>query len=180
MEILCAGFGGQGIIKMGYIIGVSASIYEGKEAVQTQSYGPEARGGACNTGVIISKEKIDFPRVKNADILLVMSQPAFDTFASGLKEGGKLIYDSELVEVKENPKHWELYPIPALKIAVELGKQMFANMVMLGAFSAITDEVSQESLKKSIAANLPPATHEVNFKAFDRGREEILKVKTPS
>jgi len=177
MEILCAGFGGQGIIKMGYIIGVSASIYEGKEAVQTQSYGPEARGGACNTGVIISSEKVDYPRVKNADVLLVMSQPAFDTFAHQLKEGGKLIYDNELVEVKDNPKNWQLYPVPALKIAVELGRQMFANMVMLGAFSAVTQEVSPESLKKSIAANLPEATHEVNFRAFDRGREEALKVK---
>jgi len=122
MEIICAGFGGQGIIKMGYIIGQAAAIFEGKESVQTQSYGPEARGGACHTGVIISKDKIDYPRVQNADVLVVMSQPAFDTFSWQLKEKGRLIYDQELVEVKENPKDWKLYPIPALKIANEPGR----------------------------------------------------------
>ena len=178
VEIRFAGFGGQGIIKSGIIIAAAASIHGGKNAVQTQSYGPESRGGACKSEVVISESEIDFPKVTEPDVLVVMSQHAYNDYASDLKSGGKIIVDPDMIPHEKELKNVKVFRVPATKIADELGKRIVANIVMIGAFSAIADVVDIESLKKSIKDNIPRGTEELNLRAFERGYEygkNILK-----
>lgn len=169
VEIRFAGFGGQGIIKSGIIVAAAASIHGGKNAVQTQSYGPESRGGACKSEVVISESEIDFPKVTEPDVLVVMSQHAYNDYASDLKSGGKIIVDPDMIPHEKELKNVKVFRVPATKIADELGKRIVANIVMIGAFSAIADVVDIESLKKSIKDNIPKGTEELNLSAFERG-----------
>lgn len=171
-EIKLCGFGGQGIILSGYILGKAATIYDGKEAVLTQSYGPEARGGACSADIVISDEKIDYPYLKDFKILVAMSQEAYGTYSKKLDKGGVLLLDDDLVTpdesmVKEN--RWQVHKIPATKFAEELGKKIVANIVMLGFLTAVTEIVSHEGMKKAILASVPKGTETFNEKAYERG-----------
>lgn len=169
-EIRISGFGGQGIILMGYITGTAATLYDSKNATFTQSYGPEARGGACSAQVIISNEKISYPVLIVPDILITMSQAAYNTFRSGLKPGGILIYDSVLVTPKPDDDA-KLFPIPSKTIASELGKEIIANIVMLGYVAKVTGSVSREAMEKAIVDSVPKATISLNREAFKRGFE---------
>ncbi len=170
-EIRFAGFGGQGIIKSGIIIAAAASIYGGQNAVQTQSYGPESRGGACKSEVVISESDIDFPKVTEPDVLVVMSQHAYNDYASEVKAGGTVIVDPDMIPHEKPLNKVMVFRVPATKIAEELGKRIVANIVMIGAFSAIAKMVDIESLKNSIKDNIPKGTEELNLAAFDRGYE---------
>jgi 2-oxoglutarate ferredoxin oxidoreductase subunit gamma len=171
LEIRFAGFGGQGIIKSGIIVAGAASIYGGKNAVQTQSYGPESRGGACKSEVVISEIEIDFPKVTEPDVLVVMSQHAYNDYAEDLKSGGTIILDPDMIPHEKELQRVKIFRVPATKIADELGKRIVANIVMIGAFSAIAKIVDVESLKQSIKENIPRGTEELNLSAFDRGYE---------
>jgi len=171
LEIRVAGFGGQGIIRIGLMLATAACIYGDKNAVETQSYGPESRGGACKSEVVISDEEIDFPKVSNPDILITMSQEAYNRYVSTLKKGGILLLDSDLVLKQEENSDIQVFEISATKIAEELGNTIVANVVMLGAFTSITNLVEVEAIKKSILDNTPKKTEKLNLAAFERGYE---------
>ncbi len=168
-EIRISGFGGQGIILMGYITGKAATLFDSKNATFTQSYGPEARGGSCSAQVIISTEKISYPVLIAPDILITMSQAAYNTFYSGLKPDGILIYDSLLVKPNNLQATQKIFQIPSKSIAGEIGKEIIANIVMLGYLVRVTGVVSPHAMQESIASSIPVAMHELNFEAFKRG-----------
>ncbi len=170
-EIRFAGFGGQGIIKSGIITAAAAAIHGGKNAVQTQSYGPESRGGACKSEVVISEEDIDFPKVTEPDVLVLMSQHAYNEYAEDVKAGGVIIMDPDMIPHEKELKNVKVYRLPATKIAEELGRKIVANIVMLGAFAAITGLLDKDALKESIKVNIPKSTEELNLTAFEKGYE---------
>jgi len=176
-EVRISGFGGQGIVLAGVILGRSAVLYDGKNAVQTQSYGPEARGGASKSEVVISEEEIDYPKVIKPDVLVCMSQQAFDKYGRDIKDEGTVIVDRDLVTVPENfyNGNVKLYKIPFTDIAYkDIGLKIVANMVMLGALVRITGVVSKEAMKKAILDSVPKGTEKKNLIAFEKGYDYII------
>jgi len=167
-EICLSGTGGQGLILAGIIL-AEAAILDGKNTVQTQSYGPEARGGASKAEVIISDDVIHYPEVITADILLAMSQEACAKYAKSLKKGGKLIVDTT------NVRNWpavngEVLPVEITKAArMELGNAMFANIIALGVLVSSTGVVSLDSLTKAVLNRVPPGTEAINQRALEIG-----------
>jgi 2-oxoglutarate ferredoxin oxidoreductase subunit gamma len=171
VEVRFAGFGGQGIIKSGIIIAAAASIHAGKNSVQTQSYGPESRGGACKSEVVISEEEIDFPKVVQPDVLVVMSQQAYNDYVEDVKQGTTVIIDPDMIPTERKLEDVKIYKVPATKIADGLGRRIVANIVMLGAFIAITKLLDENAVKESIKENIPKGTEELNLAAFEKGYE---------
>ena len=137
-EIRLAGFGGQGVILSAIVLGKAASIFQGAFATMTQSFGPEARGGACSAQLIISENPVLYPYVSKPDILVVMSQEAYSRFVPELKDNGILIVEQDLVRVSELKGNIQIFSVPATRIAEELGKRMVLNSVMVGFFTAVT------------------------------------------
>ena len=168
-EIRVAGFGGQGVIMAAIVIGKAASIFEGGFSTMTQSFGPEARGGACSAQVITSDQPVLYPYVTSPDILVVMSQEAFTRFAPQLKPGGILITEQELVNIDRLPTGIRVYGVPATRLAEELGRKMVLNIVMVGFFGAVTGLLERESLRRAVADSVPPAFQDLNLRAFDKG-----------
>jgi len=171
IEVRFAGFGGQGIIKSGIIVAAAASIHEDRNAVQTQSYGPESRGGACKSEVVISDDEIDFPKVVEPGVLVVMSQHAYNDYAEDVKAGGTVILDPDMIPREKSLKGLKIYRVPATKMAEELGRKIVANIVMIGAFVSITKLMNEEAVKESIKENIPKGTEELNLAAFEKGFE---------
>lgn len=169
-EIKIAGFGGQGVILAGAIIGKAAAIYDKKYAVLSHSYGPEARGGSCSAQVIVGDEKISYPYVISPDIAILMSQEAFDKYSSEVKPGGKIIAEKDLVNYPANFPH-PVYSIPATRIAEEMGSRIVLNLVMLGYMTAVSGVISPEAMRESIKASVPKGTEYLNILAFDKGFE---------
>lgn len=179
-EIKLGGFGGQGIILAGYIIGKAAALYDKKNATLTQSYGPESRGGACSAKLIVSNEEIDYPEVLYPNVLIVMSKEAYHKFSSALIKGGTLLYDDDLVENNIN-KSVKAYAIPATRMAEDLGRKIVANIIMLGFFAAIMTVVTKRSLEEAIKTSIPKGTEELNLMAFQKGFEygrKLIKVQS--
>ena len=170
-EIRLSGAGGQGLILIGKIIAEAAAIYDGKNATQSQSYGPEARGGASRSEVIISDDDIDYPKATNIDLLLAMTQEAVDKYANDVKENGIVIVDSSYV--KENPTgNFKVYSYPITNIAEdEIGKKIVANIIALGAIVKLSDIISENAVINAIRARVPKGTEELNIKAFKHGIE---------
>lgn len=169
-EVRFAGFGGQGVVLSGVVLGCAASVFGGKYSSQTQSYGPEARGGACQAEVVISDEPVDYPMAEELETLVAMSQEALDRYVVDLKTGGTLIVDEDLVRRLPGDGMYDLHRIPATAIAdKELGRRIVANMVMLGAVVAITGAVSAEELEQAVTMMVPPGTEELNLKAIRCG-----------
>lgn len=177
-ELRFSGAGGQGLILAGVIMAESASIYDGKQAVQSQSYGPEARGGASKSEVIISDGPIDYPKATVVDALLALTQEACDKYSSDLREGGVLLVDSDLV--KTLPKgNYKTVSFPIINTAKnEVGREIVANIVALGAMVALTGVVSKESTEKAVLARVPEAFIELNKKAFQMGYEKALAAQS--
>jgi 2-oxoglutarate ferredoxin oxidoreductase subunit gamma len=173
-DIKLCGFGGQGIVLSGYILGKAASIFDKKEAVLTQSYGPEARGGACSADVVVAEAKIDYPYLKNINVLVVMSQEAYFTYTKHLGKGRIMLIDEDLVEIDKTQvkrNKWQVYKIPATRFAEDLGKKIVANIVMLGFLTAVTDVVSYEAMKNAILSSVPKGTEKLNESAYEKGYE---------
>ena len=174
-EIRIGGFGGQGVILAGIILGKSACLFDGNEAVQTQSYGPEARGGASKCEVVISDSKIDYPKVINPDIFIAMSNEALIKYIVDLKDNGTLIIDpgtTDIEDVREfiDEHNIKVYEAPATKTAIEeINLKIVANIVMVGAITKITEVISKEAAIKAIEASVPKGTEEKNIKAFEAG-----------
>lgn len=178
-EIRIAGFGGQGIILAGIVIGKAAALYDGLYAVQTQSYGPEARGGASRTELVLSDEEIDFPKVQSPDILVAMSHEALIKYLDDLKDGGTLIVDPDLILEAEilpfvEEHNINLYRAPATRTAQEeIGLGIVANIVMIGAITGITKVITEDAARKAVADSVPPGTEKKNFSAFEAGLKMV-------
>ena len=181
-EIRLAGFGGQGVILSAIILGKAASIYQGEFATMTQNFGPEARGGACSAQLVLSESPVLYPYVTVPDILVVMSQEAYVRFGSDLKDGGIMIVEQDLVRVSDIKKEIKVYSVPATRIAEELGKRMVLNSVMVGFFTAITQLLEPDAVRKAVADSVPPSFRELNLKAFEKGWEygNISLTDTPT
>ncbi len=169
-EVRIAGFGGQGVVTAGYVLGQSACLFDGKSATMTQSYGPEARGGACRSEVVISDDVIDFPRVVKPDLLVAMSQEAYLLYYDDVKDGGSIILDEDLVSPVEGENEVKYYKTPATRTAEALGNRIVANVVMLGAIVSLTKVVSVEAMKNAVEARWPRFS-ELNLKALEKGIE---------
>jgi 2-oxoglutarate ferredoxin oxidoreductase subunit gamma len=170
-EIKVGGFGGQGIILTGYIIGKAASIFDNKNATMTQAFGPEARGSACSSQVIVSDDTIRYPYVKVPQVMVIMSQEAFTKFSPQLDPKGMILIEEELVDPAGLPNTVQLFSIPATRIAEELGRKVVLNMVMAGFFTAVTGLISQDAMRKAVETTVPKGTEALNLQAFDRGYE---------
>jgi 2-oxoglutarate ferredoxin oxidoreductase subunit gamma len=170
-EIRLAGFGGQGVILSAIILGKAASIHQGAFATMTQSFGPEARGGACSAQLIVSDSPVLYPYVSEPDILVVMSQEAYTRFAPELKDGGILIVEQDLVRVTDLPRETKVYSVPATRLAEELGKRMVLNSVMVGFFTAVTHLLDPDAVRKAVADSVPSSFCDLNLKAFEKGFE---------
>jgi 2-oxoglutarate ferredoxin oxidoreductase subunit gamma len=168
-EIRIAGFGGQGVILSAIILGKAASIYQGEYATMTQSFGPEARGGACSAQLVLSSSPILYPYVTRPDILVVMSQEAYTRFEPELKEGGTLLVEHDLVRVSDIPPGTRVYSVPATRIAEELGKRMVLNSVMVGFFASVTNLLEADAVRKAVADSVPANFRDLNLRAFERG-----------
>lgn len=171
-NIRLTGTGGQGLILAGIIL-AEAALLEGKNAIQSQSYGPEARGGASKAEVIIADEAIHFPKVQESDYLLCMSEKAYEKYNGGMKQDSVLIIDTTFVEEAENPKAKTTYAIPITELAIKAtGKEMTANICALGIISAL-GIVNEEALQKAILKRIPKGTEELNMKAFEAGKNAV-------
>lgn len=168
LEIRFAGFGGQGIIRSGIIVGRAASIYDNKYSTMNQSFGPEARGGACSSQLLISDKKILYPYITRSDYLVAMSQEGCSKFEAEVKDDGVLIIDDDLVNSDTSKK---VLNIPSTRIAEELGHRIFANVVMLGYVIRVTKAVSLEAMRKAIPESVPERFVDKNLKAFEKGYE---------
>jgi 2-oxoglutarate ferredoxin oxidoreductase subunit beta len=176
-EVQLGGFGGQGIISAGKIIGEAAAIYDGLEVAFTQSYGPEARGGSAGSQVVIASDPIHHPHLIQATAAIIMSQGAYAKYAPTLAEGGTLLIDDGLVTLPDDHRQdITTYGLPATQIAEELGNSRAANTVMLGFWTAIGGVVRREAMRQAVITSVPPKTIDVNQKAFDAGYERGLEI----
>ncbi len=168
-EIRICGFGGQGVILAGFIIGKAASVFMDYNAVQSQSYGPEARGGAARSEVIVSDEKIGYPRPQSVDLFVAMSQESFDTYRTDIRKDTVIVIDPDLV-----PKHnigRPVYKVHAQKIAEELGNKIVTNIVIVGASTSIFGLLDSEAVRKAVLDSVPSRFKDLNEKAFEKGLE---------
>jgi 2-oxoglutarate ferredoxin oxidoreductase subunit gamma len=166
-EIRLAGEGGQGMILAGIILAEAAAIYDGKNAIQTQSYGPEARGGASKAEVILGDGEIDYPKVISADVLVVMSQEACDKYASALKKNGLLIVDEEKVGRVPTSR---AVKAPITRLALQAtGKTITSNVVALGVLVGLTQVVTREAIEKAVTDRAPKGTEDMNRAALAAG-----------
>lgn len=170
-EIRIAGFGGQGVILSAIILGRAAAIHHGDFATMTQSFGPEARGGACSAQLILSSSPVLYPYVTRPDILVVMSQEAYTRFVPELKDGGTLIVERDLVRLSDLKPNTRVFSIPATRLAEELGKRMVLNSVMVGFFTAVTQLMDKDAVLRAVADSVPSAFRDLNLKAFEKGFE---------
>jgi 2-oxoglutarate ferredoxin oxidoreductase subunit gamma len=168
-EIRITGFGGQGVILCGYIIGKAASIYNDQHATLTQSFGPEARGSACSAQVVVSDERVLYPYVTSPHVMIAMSSDGYQTHKKTLSRSGILVYDSDLVNPDKPGPESKAFGIPATRIAEELQRKIVMNIVMVGFFGAVAEVLPQEALRKAVETSVPSGTEELNLKAFDRG-----------
>jgi len=182
-EIRFSGFGGQGIIRCGLITGKALSLFDNKHATMTQSFGPEARGSACSSQLVVSKDRVLYPYITTPEILVSMSQEAYEKYEPDLRDNGILIIDKDLVKPQAVRGKIEMYAIPSTRFAEELGNRIIANLVMLGFFTAVTKIVSPDAMKKALPGLVPGRFLDLNIKAFDKGYDygqEILKKSEPA
>jgi 2-oxoglutarate ferredoxin oxidoreductase subunit gamma len=172
-EVRLSGAGGQGLVLGGVILAEAVALFEGINAVQTQSYGPEARGGASKSEVIISEGEIDYPKATRIDLLLCLTQEACDKYSYDLKPEGILVADSRMV-ARLPEGDYRVYHLPIIDTAKEkVGKVFVANIVALGAIAALLDLVSFESVEKAVLSRVPKGTEELNRRALQLGSELV-------
>jgi 2-oxoglutarate ferredoxin oxidoreductase subunit gamma len=169
IEIRFSGYGGQGIIKSGYIVGKATSVFDNKFATMTQSFGPEARGSACSAQLLVSEDKILYPYLVKPNILIAMSRDAYEKFEPELDESGILVIDEDLVDAKPPRGKIKLFKVPSTRIAEELGNRIVANIVMLGFFTAVTNIVSYDAMKKALPGSVPDRALPLNSRALEKG-----------
>ncbi|HHV79991.1 MAG TPA: 2-oxoacid:ferredoxin oxidoreductase subunit gamma [Firmicutes bacterium] len=169
MEFRLAGSGGQGVILAGVILAEAAVSYEGLNAVQSQSYGPESRGGASKCEVIISDGEIYFPKVISPDVMLIMNQSSWNKYIHDLKKGGIVVADSTLVK-ELTPVDGHVFPFEITGSAIhEFGRPVVANIIGLGCLAGVTGVISKEAVRKAIMKRVPKGTEELNERALELG-----------
>jgi 2-oxoglutarate ferredoxin oxidoreductase subunit gamma len=169
MDIKISGFGGQGIIRIGMILGKAAALHDNKSACMTQSFGPEARGGACSAQLVVSETEILYPYLVAPEILIAMSQEAYDKFEPELKDDGILLLEEDLVKPHEVRGTIRQYSIAATRIAEKLGNRLYANFVMIGFIVAITKMVPKQALIDAIPGTVPDRLLQKNIDALEQG-----------
>jgi len=169
-EIRVVGFGGQGVVMMGHVIGRACAINAEMHATMIQSFGPEARGSACSSTVAVSPTEVLYPYISRPDILVVMSAEGYSKYRDELKDKGTLVYEKDLVrpELKDGQP---AFGVPSTRIAETLGRKIVQNAVMLGFMAAATDLVPREALRDAVEHSVPHGTEALNLKAFDAGVE---------
>jgi 2-oxoglutarate ferredoxin oxidoreductase subunit gamma len=167
-EIRITGFGGQGVVLSGYIIGRACAVHAGKHATMIQSFGPEARGSACSTTVAVSDTEVLYPYIGRPDVFVVMSAEGYDKYRDELKDAGTLIYEKDLVKPKLKDGQ-PSFGVSSTRIAEGLGRAIVQNIVMLGFFAAATGLVPLEAMREAVAESVPEGTQELNLRAFDAG-----------
>jgi 2-oxoglutarate ferredoxin oxidoreductase subunit gamma len=175
LQVVLSGFGGQGVIMAGEILGRAVAVEEGRNAVMAQSYGPESRGGACKTEVILADGEIAYPRVVSPDVVVVLSQEAYRQVGRRRPAECLLIAEEDLVTLdQETEAGRNILRVPATRLAEQLGRRIVLNIVMLGYLCGSTGVASPEALKNAIAASVPKGTEGLNLKAFDAGYDYAL------
>lgn len=167
-EIRITGFGGQGVVLSGYIIGRACAINAGQHATMIQSFGPEARGSACSAMLTVSNSEVLYPYIGRPDVFVVMSAEGYDKYGDELKDDGLLLYEKDLVPVSIK-KGQPSYGVPSTRIAETLGRSIVQNIVMLGFFAAASQIVDRNDMREAVKASVPPGTEDLNLKAFDAG-----------
>ncbi len=179
-ELRLSGEGGQGLVLAGKILAEAAAIYDDKNATQSQSYGPEARGGASRSEVIVSDGEIDYPKAENLDLLLALTQEAFDKYHKDLRRDGFLVVDQDAVTRLGDTAAWKLVQVPFERLArEELGKPIVANIIALGVIVRLSKVVTEQAAEQAILARVPRGTEDLNRRAFQLGlssAETIAKV----
>lgn len=177
VEVKLGGFGGQGIILAGLILGRAATVYAGRNAVMSQSYGPESRGGACMAEIIIADGEIAYPRGVAPDVVVMMSQEAYRKYAIDRPAQCLLIIDEDLVKPDEElEKGRTVLRAPATRSAEELGRRMVANIAMLGFLCGATKVVNVEAMREAVTASVPKGTEDLNLRAFETGHDYARKL----
>ena len=179
-EIRITGFGGQGVILCGYIIGKAASIFNEQHATLTQSFGPEARGSACSAQVVVSDDRVLYPYVTVPHILIAMSQDGYVTHKGTMAEEAMLVYEKDLVKPGDLGSKVKAFGIPAIRFAEELGRKIVLNIIMLGFFAGVSEMMPREAFRQAVETSVPSGTEELNLKAFDRGYDYALELKGKS
>jgi 2-oxoglutarate ferredoxin oxidoreductase subunit gamma len=169
-EIRIVGFGGQGVVLSGYIIGRACAINAERHATMIQSFGPEARGSSCSATLVVADSEVLYPYIRFPHILVVMSAEGYDKYIDELDKQGVLLYEQDLVKPRAREGQ-PAFGITSTRIAESLGRSIVQNIVMLGFFAAVTRIVSREHMREAVAASVPPGTEELNLKAFDAGCE---------
>lgn len=167
-EIRITGFGGQGVVLAGHIIGHACAVNGGMHATMIQSFGPEARGSACSTTLAVSETEVLYPYIGRPDIFVVMSAEGYEKYRDELKDDGVLIYEKDLVKV-DLKKGQPAFGVSSTRIAEELGRAIVQNIVMLGFFAAVTKIVPTEAMRAAVEESVPEGTQELNLRAFDAG-----------
>ncbi|MEE9502589.1 MAG: 2-oxoacid:acceptor oxidoreductase family protein [Candidatus Aminicenantaceae bacterium] len=175
-EIRFSGFGGQGIIRCALISGKALSLYDKKNASMNQSFGPEARGSACSSQLVVSDDRVLYPYITRPQILISMSQEAYEKYEPELRDDGILIIDPDLVRLKSLRGKIKLFAIPSTRFAEEMGNRIIANLVMMGFFTAVTKVVTPEAMKKALPGLVPDRFLDLNIRAFDKGYEYGLRI----
>lgn len=167
-EIRITGFGGQGVVLSGYVIGRACAIAAGIHATMIQSFGPEARGSACSATLVVSETEVLYPYVRRPDILVVMSTEGYDKYKDELRDDGILIFEQDLVQPSFKSGQ-RAFGVPSTRISEGLGRPLVQNIVMVGFFTAVTQLVSREQMREAVKTSVPAGTEELNLAAFDRG-----------
>ena len=176
-EIRVTGFGGQGVVLSGYIIGRAWAVHCGKHATMVQSFGPEARGSACSSTIVLSDTEVLYPYIRRPDVFVVMSAEGYDKFRQELKDDGILVYEKDLVHptLKEGQP---TFGVPSTRIAESLGRSIVQNIVMLGFFAGVAKVVPPDAMRDAVKSSVPAGTEELNLAAFEKGleyaRQEVL------
>jgi 2-oxoglutarate ferredoxin oxidoreductase subunit gamma len=168
LEIRITGFGGQGVVLAGYIVGRACAIHAGKHATMVQSFGPEARGSACSSTLVVSGSEVLYPYVRRPDILVAMSAEGYEKYSDELKDDGILIYEKDLVTPAPKPGQ-TVRAVPSTRIAESLGKSIVQNIVMIGFLAAVARIVPREAMVEAVQGSVPAETEAINLEAFAAG-----------
>jgi 2-oxoglutarate ferredoxin oxidoreductase subunit gamma len=174
MKIRFSGLGGQGVVIAGVVYG-HGGMFQGYHVLQSQSYGSTTRGGVTTSDVILAEQPIDELELPDCDVLVALCQEAYDRFKSFVRPGGLVLTEASLVDVDEGDPAGQRIALPAVSAARDqLGRQILANIVVLGGLAAVEQTVGDEALRQAIKAHVPPGTEQINMKAFDLGRSLSL------
>lgn len=173
-EIRITGFGGQGVVLAGHIIGQACAIHAGRHATMIQSFGPEARGSSCSATLVVSDEEVLYPYIERPHILVAMSADGYEKYRDELREDGLLVYEEDLVEPRLEPGR-PAYGVPSTRIAEELGRAIVQNIVMVGFFAGVSRLVPEEAMREAVLGSVPAGTEELNLQAFEKGLEHAAK-----